>query len=55
MSFNIVANRKIWYSSPFSGADYFSYDETTLQWLDFKGEELKQKLFSELRHCKTIT
>jgi len=41
-------NQKIWYSSPFSGADYFSFDEKTLDWRDVKGDELEQKLFSEL-------
>jgi iron donor protein CyaY len=41
-------NQKIWYSSPFSGADYFSFDEKTLDWRDIKGDELEQKLFSEL-------
>ncbi len=43
-------NQKIWYSSPFSGADYFSFDEKTLDWRDVKGDELEQKLFSELSH-----
>jgi iron donor protein CyaY len=41
-------NQKIWYSSPFSGADYFSFDEKTQDWRDVKGSELKEKLFSEL-------
>ena len=43
-------NQKIWYSSPFSGADYFSFDEKTLDWRDVKGDELEQKLLSELSH-----
>ena len=43
-------NQKIWYSSPFSGADYFSFDEKTKDWRDVKGDELEQKLFSELSH-----
>jgi len=42
------ASQKIWYSSPFSGADYFAFDEKSAKWLDSKGEELSQKLFSEL-------
>ncbi len=42
------ASQKIWYSSPFSGADYFSFNENSGKWLDSKGEELEQKLFSEL-------
>lgn len=41
-------NQKIWYSSPFSGANYFSFDEKTKDWRDVKGDELKEKLFSEL-------
>jgi iron donor protein CyaY len=44
------ASQKIWYSSPISGADYFSFDEKSVNWLDSKGEELSQKLFSELEH-----
>ncbi len=44
-----AASQKIWYSSPFSGADYFSFDEVSQNWRDAKGEELAQKLFSELQ------
>jgi iron donor protein CyaY len=43
------ATQKIWYSSPFSGANYFSYDEKTAKWLDSKGLELAEKLFLELK------
>jgi iron donor protein CyaY len=43
-------NQKIWYSSPFSGADYFSFDEQTQDWRDAKGDELSQKLFLELKN-----
>jgi len=43
-----TASKKIWYSSPVSGADYFSFDEKSAKWLDSKGDELSQKLFSEL-------
>ena len=42
------ANQKIWFSSPISGADYFSYDEVKKQWLSDKGNELKEKLYAEL-------
>ncbi|OFW80432.1 MAG: hypothetical protein A2887_03365 [Alphaproteobacteria bacterium RIFCSPLOWO2_01_FULL_40_26] len=42
-------NQKIWYSSPFSGADYFSFDEKNKNWRSAKGEELSPKLFSELK------
>lgn len=45
-----TASQKIWYSSPLSGADYFSFDEKSAKWLDSKGEELSQKLFSELKN-----
>ncbi len=43
-----AASRKIWYSSPISGADYFSYDELQDKWFDDKKIELTQKLFGEL-------
>lgn len=44
-----LGNQKIWYSSPFSGADYFSYSPESIDWRDAKGEELGEKLFLELR------
>lgn len=44
-----LASQKIWYSSPLSGADYFSFDEKSGNWLDSKGEEIGGKLFSELK------
>ena len=44
-----AASQKIWYSSPLSGADYFSFDENSAKWLDSKGEELEKKIFSELK------
>ena len=43
------ASQKIWYSSPFSGADYFFFDEEKSRWLDSKGEELSVKLFNEIK------
>ncbi len=43
------ANEKIWYSSPLSGADYFSFDNSSHNWLDKNGEELRAKLFAELK------
>ena len=42
-------NKKIWYSSPFSGADYFSYDQDTKQWLSDSKLELTKKIFEELK------
>ncbi len=46
------ANQKIWYSSPISGADYFSYDESSQQWLNSRHEELEKKLLAELANFK---
>ena len=43
-----TASQKIWYSSPLTGADYFSFDENSGNWLNSKQEELRKKLFSEL-------
>jgi len=42
------ASRKIWYSSPLSGADYFSFDLSKEKWLNDKGDLLTDKLFREL-------
>ena len=42
------ANEKIWYSSPLSGADYFSFDEARHEWINKHDEELETKLFAEL-------
>ena len=42
------ASKKIWFSSPISGADYFSYNFEKKKWLDDKGEELTKILLSEL-------
>ena len=42
-------NQKIWYSSPLTGADYFSFDEKSRYWISAKGEELAEKLFLELK------
>lgn len=47
-----AASQKIWYSSPLSGADYFVFDEKSSKWLDSKGEQLENKLFSELKTLK---
>ncbi len=46
------ASQKIWYSSPLSGADYFSFDEKFETWVDSKNEELSKKLFAELVQLK---
>ena len=46
------ATKKIWYSSPLTGADYFSFDVKKEEWLNDKGDLLSDKLFGEL---KTLT
>lgn len=42
-------NQKIWYSSPFSGADYFSFDILARKWQNIKNLELRDKLLNELK------
>ncbi len=42
------ASQKIWYSSPISGADYFSYDNNLAKWINSKQEVLEEKLLKEL-------
>ncbi len=42
------ASRKIWFSSPISGADYFSYDDVNQKWLDKNNNELSKILINEL-------
>lgn len=42
------ASQKIWYSSPISGADYFSFDQNSAKWLDANNADLSTKLFTEL-------
>lgn len=44
-----MATQKIWYSSPFSGADYFSFDEKSQKWLNSKNKNLEEKLLLELK------
>ena len=43
-----IANQKIWYSSPFSGADYFAFNND--KWVNKNGEKLEEKLFLELKN-----
>jgi len=43
------ANQKIWFSSPFSGADYFVYDQVNNIWKNKNNISLKEILFSELK------
>jgi len=42
-------NQKIWYSSPFSGADYFAFNAEKKAWENDKNQELSIKLFSEIK------
>ena len=42
-------NEKIWYSSPFSGPDYFSFNQSQNAWLNQEGVNLTHKIFSELK------
>lgn len=42
------ASQKIWYSSPISGADYFSFDDESNKWINSNNKELSEKLFAEL-------
>ena len=42
------ASKKIWFSSPISGANYFSYNFENKKWLDDKGKELTELLLLEL-------
>jgi iron donor protein CyaY len=42
------ASKKIWFSSPVSGADYFSYDYKTAKWLNNNQQELSAILLNEL-------
>ena len=42
------ASKKIWFSSPITGANYFSYNFENKKWLDDKGKELTELLLLEL-------
>ena len=42
------ASRKIWFSSPISGADYFAFDYGTKNWLNPNNKELSEILLNEL-------
>ncbi len=44
-----AGNEKIWYSSPFSGPDYFSFNQSKNAWLNQEGVNLTNKIFSELK------
>jgi len=49
-----AGNQKIWYSSPFSGADYFSYNQESKKWLNSSNLELSEKLLQELKSFITL-
>ena len=44
------ASQKIWYSSPFSGVAYFSFNQTNNQWLDANNRELISTTINELNN-----
>jgi iron donor protein CyaY len=46
-------NQKIWYSSPFSGANYFSYDNDRKQFISNLNQELTEFLIFELKDYLT--
>lgn len=43
-----LASRKIWFSSPITGANYFAFNEN--KWLDGKNNELGDFLINELNN-----
>ncbi len=47
-------NQKIWYSSPFTGADYFAYDDIKNAWLNDLEIDLLDKLLQELEQFKIL-
>jgi frataxin-like iron-binding protein CyaY len=47
-----AGNEKIWYSSPISGPDYFSFNKNQNAWLNQQNLNLTDKIFSELNICK---
>ena len=48
-----AGNQKIWYSSPFSGADYFAYNPISMKWCNNQNLELSEKLIAELQNFLT--
>lgn len=48
------ASQKIWYSSPLSGASYFSFDEKNRSWIDGEKNTLAEKLFAELQQLEVF-
>ena len=48
-----AGNQKIWYSSPFLGANYFAYSQSLKQFISNNNEELKSFLFKELKNYLT--
>lgn len=47
-------NQKIWYSSPFTGANYFSYDQNLEKFISLANQDLKSVLFTELKDYLAI-
>ena len=48
------ASQKIWYSSPFSGVDYFSLDSKNNSWLNDKNINLLDKIHNELQNFQSF-
>ena len=48
-----LASRKIWFSSPITGANYFHYDQQ--KWLNDNNDELGKFLINELNNNFNIT
>ncbi|MDX1949665.1 MAG: iron donor protein CyaY [Rickettsiales bacterium] len=46
--------KQIWFSSPFSGASRFNFDETKQQWVNDIGEPLSDFLHDELKELAYI-
>jgi iron donor protein CyaY len=44
------ASQKIWYSSPFSGANYFVFDEEKQKWFDDNKNELSKTILTEIKN-----
>jgi frataxin-like iron-binding protein CyaY len=45
-----AASQKIWYSSPLSGTDYFTFNQKSQKWLNHDAVELEEKLLGELKN-----
>ncbi len=46
--------KQIWFSSPFSGASRFNFDEAKQQWVNDLGEPISDFLFDELKELANV-